>query len=133
MRDFLNLRRVIMIGVAAALVTWCVYSLRWDWLANPKYQSMIVRGLWQTIWMLVVTIPIGFVQAAGAALSGLACAGVLLGDPGHAAADANLAAVLRDRVVVSVDSVDPGLCVLADSAAGLALCGAVAVAVGGGV
>jgi polar amino acid transport system permease protein len=73
MRDFLNLRRVIMIGVAAALVTWCVYFLRWDWLANPKYQSMIVRGLWQTIWMLVVTmvigfalaIPIGFVQAAG--------------------------------------------------------------------
>lgn len=73
MRDFLNLRRVIMIAVAAALVTWCVYALRWDWLANPKYQSMMLRGLWQTIWMLVVTmvigfalaIPIGFVQAAG--------------------------------------------------------------------
>ena len=73
MRNFLNLRRVIMIAVAAALVTWCVYSLRWDWLANPKYQSMMLRGLWQTIWMLVVTmgvgfalaVPIGFVQAAG--------------------------------------------------------------------
>ncbi len=73
MRDFLNLRRVIMIAIAVALVTWCAYALRWDWLANPKYQSMIARGLWQTIWMLVVTmvigfalaIPIGFVQAAG--------------------------------------------------------------------
>lgn len=73
MRDFLNLRRVIMIGIAIGLVAWCAYALQWDWLANPKYQSMMLRGLWQTIWMLVVTmvigfalaIPIGFVQAAG--------------------------------------------------------------------
>ncbi|MFC3180365.1 ABC transporter permease [Cypionkella sinensis] len=73
MRDFLNLRRVIMIGIAIGLVGWCAYALQWDWLANPKYQSMMLRGLWQTIWMLVVTmvvgfalaIPIGFVQAAG--------------------------------------------------------------------
>lgn len=73
MRDFLNLRRAIMIGIAIGLVAWCAYALQWDWLANPKYQSMMLRGLWQTIWMLVVTmvvgfalaIPIGFVQAAG--------------------------------------------------------------------
>jgi polar amino acid transport system permease protein len=73
MRAFLRPHRIFLILVAAAIVLWCAFNLRWDWLASPKYQAMMVKGLWQTIWMLVVTmvigmilaIPIGFVQAAG--------------------------------------------------------------------
>ena len=73
MRAFLRPHRVFLILLAAAIVLWCGWNLRWDWLANPKYQAMMVKGLWQTIWMMVVTmvigmmlaIPIGFAQAAG--------------------------------------------------------------------
>ena len=73
MRDFLKPHRIVLILLAAALVTWCVMSLNWTWLANPKYQTLIVEGIWRTIWILVVTmvigmllaIPIGLAQAAG--------------------------------------------------------------------
>lgn len=73
MRAFLQPHRVVLILLAAALVIWCIFSLRWDWLANPKYQLLIVQGIWRTIWILVVTmvvgmvlaVPIGLAQAAG--------------------------------------------------------------------
>lgn len=48
-------------------------ALRWDWLTNPKYQWLIAQGIWNTIWILGVTmvmgmtlaIPLGLAQAAG--------------------------------------------------------------------
>ena len=75
MKDFLKPHRIVLILIAAALVTWCVLSLNWTWLANPKYQTLILQGIWRTIWILVVTmgvgmvlaIPIGLAQAAGPA------------------------------------------------------------------
>lgn len=66
-------RRLIMLALAVALVLWCALSLRWDWLGNPKYQALIVQGIWNTVWILVVTmllgmllaIPLGLAQAVG--------------------------------------------------------------------
>jgi polar amino acid transport system permease protein len=65
--------RLILIALAVALVLYCALTMRWDWLANPKYQALIVKGIWTTIWILVVTtvaglilaIALGFAQAAG--------------------------------------------------------------------
>ena len=73
MQDFLKPHRIVLILLAAALVTWCIWALNWSWLANPKYQLLILQGIWRTIWILVSTmvigmtlaIPIGLAQAAG--------------------------------------------------------------------
>jgi polar amino acid transport system permease protein len=73
MRDWLQPHRVVLIGLAAALVLACAWFLRWDWLAEPKYQLLIVQGIWRTLWILVVTmvigmllaVPLGLAQAAG--------------------------------------------------------------------
>jgi polar amino acid transport system permease protein len=73
MRDWLQPHRVVLIGLAVALVLACAWFLRWDWLAEPKYQLLIVQGIWRTLWILVVTmvigmllaVPLGLAQAAG--------------------------------------------------------------------
>ena len=71
MTGWLQPHRVVMMALALALVLWSAFSLRWDWL--PKYAPLLVEGLWNTIWILVVTsvlgmvlaIPLGPAQAAG--------------------------------------------------------------------
>lgn len=71
MTGWLQPHRVVMIALALALVLWSAFSLRWDWLA--EYAPLLVEGLWNTIWILVVTsvlgmvlaIPLGLAQAAG--------------------------------------------------------------------
>ncbi|KAF0171350.1 MAG: hisM [Rhodobacteraceae bacterium] len=73
MRALLVPRRLIMLALAVALVLWCAVSLRWDWLGNPKYQALIMQGIWNTVWILAVTmvlgmllaIPLGLAQAVG--------------------------------------------------------------------
>ena len=73
MRDFLKPHRMILMALGIALVAFCIYKLRWDWLAQPKYQSLLLQGIWISIWLTVVTmvfgmclaIPIGLAQAAG--------------------------------------------------------------------
>lgn len=73
MRDWLQPHRVVLIGLAVALVLACAWFLRWDWLTEPKYQLLIVQGIWRTLWILVVTmvigmllaVPLGLAQAAG--------------------------------------------------------------------
>ncbi|NUB46255.1 ABC transporter permease [Fertoebacter nigrum] len=63
--------RIILGGIALAIVVWCVFALRWDWL--PKYLPLIGQGIWRTVWILAVTtalgfllsIPLGLAQAAG--------------------------------------------------------------------
>jgi len=70
---WLRPHRVVLLGLAAALLLYCVLALRWDWLAEPRYQALILRGIWTTIWLLLVTsllglilaIALGFAQAAG--------------------------------------------------------------------
>ena len=53
--------RIVLVLLAVALVTWCAYSLRWEWI--PKYWELALGGIWQTIWLLVVSIIIGFMLA----------------------------------------------------------------------
>ena len=73
MTGWLRPHRVVLLGLAAALLLYCVLALRWDWLAEPRYQALILRGIWTTIWLLLVTsllglilaIALGFAQAAG--------------------------------------------------------------------
>jgi polar amino acid transport system permease protein len=73
LKDLLIPRRLILLALALALAAWCAWALRWDWLANPKYQALIVTGIWNTLWLLVVTmligmalaIPLGLAQAVG--------------------------------------------------------------------
>lgn len=73
MMNWLQPHRIVLIGLGLAIVVACALFLRWDWLANPKYQLLIVQGIWRTIWILVVTmiigmllaIPLGLAQAVG--------------------------------------------------------------------
>jgi|LauGreSuBDMM15SN_2_FD.fasta_scaffold82724_2 polar amino acid transport system permease protein len=72
-RTHLPLRRWVLAGIGIGIIIYCALALNWSWLQTPKYQGMILEGVWNTIWILVVTmvlgfilaIPIGFVQAAG--------------------------------------------------------------------
>jgi polar amino acid transport system permease protein len=73
MKDWLQPHRVVLIGLAVALVFCCAVFLRWGWLGNPLYQALILQGIWRTLWILLVTmslgmllaIPLGLAQAAG--------------------------------------------------------------------
>ncbi|MFE0017883.1 ABC transporter permease [Mesorhizobium sp. NPDC059054] len=63
--------RVVLAAMAAALVIAAAVFMRWDWL--PQYYDLAISGLWQTIWILVVTcvfgfalaVPLGFAQVTG--------------------------------------------------------------------
>ena len=73
MRRNMPLRRWVLAAIGLGIIAYCALALNWSWLQTPKYQGMILEGAWNTIWILVVTmvlgfilaIPIGFVQAAG--------------------------------------------------------------------
>ena len=73
MQGFWVPRRLVMAGIGLAIVVWCALALNWTWLADPKYQGLILQGIWTTAWLLVVTmllgmalaIPLGRAQAAG--------------------------------------------------------------------
>ncbi|MDP4032799.1 MAG: ABC transporter permease [Pseudorhodobacter sp.] len=71
MNGFFKPHRIVMLAIALAVVVWCGYALRWDWL--PKYLPLIGQGIWRTLWLLAVTsvlgfllaIPLGLAQAVG--------------------------------------------------------------------
>ncbi len=73
MKDFLKPHRLVMIGIALALILFCAWKLNWSWL--PDYLHLIPLAIWRTIWITVVTmslgmifaIMLGFAQAAGPA------------------------------------------------------------------
>jgi polar amino acid transport system permease protein len=68
---WLEPHRIVLAAIAAALVVAAAVFMRWDWL--PDYYLLAIHGLWQTIWILVVTcvlgfalaVPLGFAQATG--------------------------------------------------------------------
>lgn len=63
--------RIVLLLIGVAIVVWCAMSLRWDWI--PKYADLALIGLWRTLWILVVSlvlgfllaVPLGFAQAVG--------------------------------------------------------------------
>ncbi len=73
MRALLQPHRIVLILIAVGLVFACVTQMRWEWLANPKYQTLLVEGVWRSIWLTAVTmcigmvlaVPIGLAQAVG--------------------------------------------------------------------
>jgi polar amino acid transport system permease protein len=85
-------RRLVMLGIAAVLVVLIVVSGRWEWLGDPKYQALIVRGIGNTLLLLVLTmaigmalaIPLGLAQAVGPwylAVPARAFCGLIRGTP----------------------------------------------------
>ena len=73
MRALLIPRRLVMLAVALGLLGLCAVYGRWDWLLVPKYQQLMLTGLWNTVSLLGITmtlgmtlaIPLGLAQAAG--------------------------------------------------------------------
>ncbi|KIC17124.1 MULTISPECIES: ABC transporter permease [unclassified Leisingera] len=71
LKDLMQPHRIVMMLVFAALVIWCAFALRWDWI--PKYAPLALEGLWATIWILAVStflgfmlaVPLGLAQAVG--------------------------------------------------------------------
>lgn len=53
--------RIVLVLIGLALVASAVYFMRWDWLQN--YGDLIMQGLWRTIWILIVTVVLGFLLA----------------------------------------------------------------------
>lgn len=68
-------RRMVLLAIAFILLALCFIYGRWDWLANPKYQALMLKGIWNTFTLLILTmaigmalaIPLGLAQAAGPA------------------------------------------------------------------
>jgi polar amino acid transport system permease protein len=53
--------RRVMFAVALAIIVACALMLNWSWL--PKYLPLIVRGIWTTMWLTVLTMGLGMVLA----------------------------------------------------------------------
>lgn len=92
MQEFWVPRRIVMAAIAVLIVGWCAVSLNWSWLADPKYQGLLLQGIWNTIWILAVTmvlglllaVPLGLAQAAGPAwlsVPAAAFCGLIRGTP----------------------------------------------------
>jgi polar amino acid transport system permease protein len=63
MQAFLKPHRIVLITIGLVLVMLAVTLMNWSWLENPKYQTLIVQGIWRSVWLTVVTMAIGMVLA----------------------------------------------------------------------
>ncbi|GAB4258912.1 MAG: ABC transporter permease [Pararhodobacter sp.] len=70
-RAWVKPHRLGLLAVALGLVVWAGVSLRWDWI--PRYWGLGLEGLWRTLWLLALSVligfslavPLGLAQAAG--------------------------------------------------------------------
>jgi len=70
---WLQPHRIGLIAAAAVVVVSAALFMRWEWL--PDYYDLALRGIWNTLWILVVStslglacaVPLGLAQAAGPA------------------------------------------------------------------
>jgi polar amino acid transport system permease protein len=53
--------RIVLILIALALVAYAALPMRWDWI--PQYADLALRGIWNTLWLLVVSVVLGFLLA----------------------------------------------------------------------
>ncbi len=58
---WLQPHRIVLIAIAVGLVASAAFFMRWDWI--PQYFDLALLGLWRTIWILVVTVILGFMLA----------------------------------------------------------------------
>lgn len=61
LRALMQPHRIVLMALFAGFVVWCAITMRWDWI--PEYAPLALEGLWRTIWLLVVTIVLGFLLA----------------------------------------------------------------------
>lgn len=61
MRALMQPHRIVMLALALGLVLWIAVAGNWSWL--PKYMPMIGQGIWRTVWLLALSILIGFALA----------------------------------------------------------------------
>ncbi|MFC3087746.1 ABC transporter permease [Tabrizicola soli] len=91
-RSLMLPRRLAMLAILVLIVALVAVYGRWDWLANPKYQALILRGIGNTLILLVLTmgigmalaIPLGLAQAVGPwylAVPARAFCGLIRGTP----------------------------------------------------
>ena len=91
-RSLMLPRRLVMLAILVLIVALVAVHGRWDWLANPKYQALILRGIGNTLVLLVLTmaigmalaIPLGLAQAVGPwylAVPARAFCGLIRGTP----------------------------------------------------
>lgn len=91
-RSLMLPRRLAMLAILVLMVALVAVHGRWDWLANPKYQALILRGIGNTLILLVLTmgigmalaIPLGLAQAVGPwylAVPARAFCGLIRGTP----------------------------------------------------
>jgi polar amino acid transport system permease protein len=58
---WLQPHRIVLTAIALAIVVCAAVFMRWDWL--PNYAGLAVQGIWRTIWLLVVSVVLGFLLA----------------------------------------------------------------------
>ncbi|MCB1389758.1 MAG: ABC transporter permease [Rhodobacteraceae bacterium] len=61
MRAWLKPHRIGLLAVALGLALWAALTLRWDWI--PRYAGLGAQGLWRTLWLLALSVVIGFALA----------------------------------------------------------------------
>jgi polar amino acid transport system permease protein len=61
MRDFWQPHRIGLIALALGLCFWAALTMRWDWI--PRYAGLGLEGLWRTLWLLGLSLVIGFAMA----------------------------------------------------------------------
>lgn len=59
--SWLRPHRIALIALALALVIWAALSMRWGWI--PRYAPLAAQGIWRTIWLLALSVAIGFALA----------------------------------------------------------------------
>ncbi len=53
--------RLVMLAIVVGVVAWAAASMRWHWI--PRYADLAAQGLWRTLWLLALSIVIGFALA----------------------------------------------------------------------
>lgn len=71
MRAFWQPHRLVLLVLALGLAVWAALTMRWGWI--PRYAPLALEGMWRTIWLLglsvgigfALAVPLGLAQAAG--------------------------------------------------------------------
>ncbi|MEH6442778.1 MAG: ABC transporter permease subunit [Oceanospirillaceae bacterium] len=60
-KSFWSPHRFLLAAIGIGIIVSCAIFMRWDWL--PDYYEIILAGVWRTIWLLVISVAIGFALA----------------------------------------------------------------------
>ena len=62
LKELLIPRRMVMMAIAVFLLGLCFAYGRWDWLWVPKYQKLMLTGIWNTLTLLIITMVLPPIQ-----------------------------------------------------------------------